>query len=61
LQDVESEKESIQQEFEKATALRAAYNADREAFIDKIKRLERDIESGQIVHKQQEEKQKMSV
>lgn len=58
---MESEKESIQQEFEKATALRAAYNADREAFIDKIKRLERDIESGQIVHKQQEEKQKMSV
>jgi len=60
LEEVRSEKEQIQQEYEKATSLRAAYNADREAFVDKVKKLQREIEIKEIELKQKEEKERLS-
>lgn len=39
--------------------MRAAYNADREAFVDKVKKLEREIESKEILLRQKEEKERL--
>jgi chromosome segregation ATPase len=59
IDEIKNENDKIQAEYERAAALRSAYNADREAFVQKIHLQEREIENCQIMQKQAEEKVKL--